>query len=30
VRQKLDKPFSRPMLHTITSVGYRLIDPDAS
>jgi DNA-binding response OmpR family regulator len=30
VRQKLDKPFSRPMLHTITSVGYRLIDPHAN
>jgi DNA-binding response OmpR family regulator len=29
VRQNLDKPFSRPMLVTIPSVGYRLIAADA-
>ncbi len=30
LRQSLDKPFARPVLMTIPSVGYRLIDPDAS
>ena len=29
LRQALDKPFSRPMLTTVPSVGYRLVDPDA-
>jgi DNA-binding response OmpR family regulator len=29
LRQVLDKPFTIPMLKTIQSVGYRLIDPDA-
>lgn len=29
VREVLDKPFARPVLITIPSVGYRLIDPDA-
>lgn len=29
VRQTLDKRFAQPMLITIPSVGYRLVDPDA-
>lgn len=29
VRQAVDKPFGAPMLITIPSVGYRLVDPDA-
>ena len=29
VRQSLDKPFEQPMLITIPSVGYRLVDADA-
>lgn len=29
VRQAVDKPFAHPMLITVPSVGYRLVDPDA-
>lgn len=29
LRQALDKPFAFPMLKTIKTVGYRLVDPDA-
>jgi DNA-binding response OmpR family regulator len=29
VRQAVDKPFAHPMLITIPSVGYRLVDPNA-
>lgn len=29
LRQVLDKPFTSPMLMTVQSVGYRLVDPDA-
>jgi DNA-binding response OmpR family regulator len=29
LRQALDKPFARPMLVTVPSAGYRLVDPDA-
>lgn len=29
LRQAVDKPFARPMLVTVPSVGYRLVDPDA-
>jgi DNA-binding response OmpR family regulator len=30
IRQALDKPFPEPMLLTVPSVGYRLVDPDAA
>ncbi|MNF98473.1 putative transcriptional regulatory protein YedW [compost metagenome] len=26
LRQALDKPFPRPLLHTIHGIGYRLVD----
>jgi DNA-binding response OmpR family regulator len=29
LRQALDKPFGRPMLITVPSIGYRIVDPDA-
>lgn len=29
LRQVLDKPFPSPMLKTVQSIGYRLVDPDA-
>ena len=29
IRQKIDKPFDKPLLHTRHGVGYRLHDPDA-
>jgi DNA-binding response OmpR family regulator len=29
LRQALDKPFARPMIVTLPSVGFRLVDPDA-
>lgn len=29
LRQSLDKPFARPMLITVPSVGYRIVNPDA-
>jgi len=29
VRQALDKQFARPMLITVSGIGYRLVDPDA-
>ena len=28
LRQALDKPFGRPMLHTVQGIGYRLVNPD--
>jgi len=28
LRQSLDKSFDKPMLKTVTGVGYRLVDPD--
>lgn len=30
LRAAIDKPFARPMLQTVPTMGYRLIDPDAS
>jgi DNA-binding response OmpR family regulator len=29
IRQQIDKPFAKPLLHTRHGVGYRLHDPDA-
>jgi hypothetical protein len=29
LRKIIDKPFQRPLLHTIHSAGYRLADLDA-
>ena len=29
LRQSLDKPFSAPMVLTVTGVGFRLVLPDA-
>lgn len=29
LRQAVDKPFSKPLLHTIRGVGYRMAEPDA-
>jgi len=29
LRQALDKPFAKPMLVTLPSVGFRIVDPDA-
>ncbi len=29
LRKVLDKPFDRPLLHTVQGAGYRLADPDA-
>jgi len=30
LRQTLEKPFAQPILITVPSIGYRLIDPDAA
>ncbi len=30
IRQQIDKPFDKPLLHTRHGVGYRLYDPDAA
>lgn len=29
LRKVIDKPFEKPLLHTVQSAGYRLADPDA-
>jgi DNA-binding response OmpR family regulator len=29
LRSAIDRPFARPLLHTVHGVGYRLVDPDA-
>lgn len=28
VRAQVDKPFAKPMIMTIASVGYQIVDPD--
>ncbi|BFM02282.1 hypothetical protein Psyaliredsea_09290 [Psychrobacter alimentarius] len=28
VRAQVDKPFAKPMVMTVSGVGYQLIDPD--
>ena len=28
LRQVVDKPFEKPLLHTVRGVGYRMVDPD--
>jgi DNA-binding response OmpR family regulator len=28
LRNAIDKPFPRPLLHTVRSIGYRLSGPD--
>jgi DNA-binding response OmpR family regulator len=29
LRKTIDKPFGKPMLHTLAGQGYRLVDTDA-